>query len=119
MSHGFPREARLLQAGQFRRIFSGGPCRVSDDAFTLLARCSEQQRSRLGMAISKRNVPRAVDRNRIKRISREAFRRQRPTMPTLDVIVLARPPARQLDRVHLRRRLDALWQRLIKRCGDC
>lgn len=118
MSYGFPRDARLLQASQFRRIFADRTCRVSDDAFTLLVCRGEASGARLGMAISKRNVPRAVDRNRIKRMNREAFRQRRITLPPLDVIVLARPPARHLDRTRIRRKLDALWQRLIKRCGD-
>ncbi|MCK8515257.1 ribonuclease P protein component [Methylonatrum kenyense] len=119
MRNRFPRDARLLRPSQFRRVFSSGPCRVSDDAFTLLAKGGEHEQPRLGMAISKRHVPRAVDRNRIKRISREAFRQQRMALPARDVILLARSPARRLDRAQLRRKLDALWQRLIKRCGDC
>lgn len=117
MSHGFPKRARLLRPAEYRRVF-GKACRVSDDAFTMLARHAEGDTARLGMAISKRNVPRAVDRNRIKRIGRESFRHQRPGLPVFDVILLARPPARALDRKQLHRKLNALLQRLVRRCGE-
>lgn len=43
-------------------------------------------KSRLGLAIPKKLSKRAIDRNRIKRLIREEFRKARMTMPT-DVVV--------------------------------
>lgn len=53
---------------------------------------------RLGLIIAKRFLPRAVDRNHLKRLIRESFRAQRPELPPTDIIVrLMRRPARKVS----------------------
>jgi len=46
--------------------------------------------ARLGMLVSRKHAARAVERNRIKRCIREAFRLEREGMGALDLLV--RPP---------------------------
>ena len=46
--------------------------------------------SRFGMALTRRNVPTAVARNRLKRIGRELFRRHSVKAAGLDVVVMLR-----------------------------
>ena len=46
--------------------------------------------ARLGMLVSRRHAARAVERNRIKRCIREAFRLEQENLGALDVLV--RPP---------------------------
>jgi len=46
--------------------------------------------ARLGMLVSRRHAARAVERNRIKRCIREAFRLEQERLGALDVLV--RPP---------------------------
>jgi ribonuclease P protein component len=46
--------------------------------------------SRLGIALTRRLLPRAVDRNRVKRIVREAFRRHPAKGAGLDVVIALR-----------------------------
>lgn len=50
---------------------------------------------RLGLVIGKRILPRAVDRNRIKRCARESFRQLYPELPACDFVVrlLSKPTA--------------------------
>jgi len=64
------------------------------------------------MAISRRHARRAVDRNRIKRLVRESFRRRRATLPPLDVVVMLRTDPADVPNAALRAGLDRLWDLL-------
>lgn len=68
--------------------------------------------ARLGLAISKKHARRARDRNRLKRIAREAFRLQRQALPPVDIIVLSRAGVTGASRAELRAELDRLLERL-------
>jgi ribonuclease P protein component len=46
--------------------------------------------SRLGLSVPKRQAPRAVDRNRLKRIAREAFRQHEVRHRGLDLVFTVR-----------------------------
>ena len=107
---GFPPDQRLHTAAEFGRVFAA-PARSSDRFFTVLARPSGRDVARLGLTISRRAAKRAVDRNRIKRIAREAFRHQ-TGLPTWDFVVLARPGAEQAERPSLRASLDGHFEQL-------
>jgi ribonuclease P protein component len=67
--------------------------------------------ARLGLAVSRKVDPRAVGRNRIKRILRDAFRRRRAELPSGAYVVVARPAARTTDATALRAALSGLLQR--------
>jgi len=79
--------------------------RSSDRFFTVLARPNDKNHARLGLAISRKAARRAVDRNRLKRIAREAFRHA-PPAPAIDLVVFAKPGAAREDRHTLRNSLD-------------
>ena len=105
--HRFPADRRLLTGADFDRVFAA-PVRSSDRYFTILARRNELGRPRLGLAISKRAAKRAVDRNRLKRIAREAFRAH-SSLASCDYVVLARPAACNAERTALRHSLERLF----------
>lgn len=86
--------------------------RSSDKLFTVLARDNEHDGPRLGLAIARKAARRAVDRNRIKRVSREVFR-QCEYSASVDIIVFARHAAAAESRSQLRRSLDRHFQRLL------
>jgi ribonuclease P protein component len=67
---------------------------------------------RLGLAISKKAVSRAVARNRIKRIIRESFRRHQGDMAGWDIVVMAKMSAATTTRQALRAELEAYWNTL-------
>lgn len=54
------------------------------------ARPNGLSQARLGIIASKRVSPRAVDRNRAKRLVREVFRVMRPRLTGIDVVVQVR-----------------------------
>lgn len=75
-------------------------------------RAVDSSSPRLGIIIARKHVRRAVDRNRIKRLVRESFRHRQDRIPSLDVIVLARPGIGTLDNQQLYQQLDRLWGKL-------
>ncbi|RZU99524.1 ribonuclease P protein component [Spiribacter vilamensis] len=111
----FPRAARLTQSREFRGVFADAR-RHGDRQFTILVGQGGAGRPRLGLAVSKRAAPRAVDRNRLKRLIRERFRHHIADLPIVDVVVMVRPVARQCDNSVLIRSLDKLWQRISDSC---
>lgn len=115
--HRFPKSRRLLAARDYQRVFEGA-VKSSDRYLTVLARANEVEVPRLGLAISKRQVRRAVDRNRLKRLARESFREHQQSLCGLDVVVLARSLATQADSNRLLLSLQRHWQQLVRQCAS-
>ena len=109
---GFPPDRRLHSPAEFGRVFAE-PARSSDRFFTVLARSSGRSAARLGLTVSRRAARRAVDRNRLKRLAREAFRHQ-SALPPFDFVVLARVGADKAERRVLRTSLDRHFEHLTK-----
>jgi ribonuclease P protein component len=105
----FPRTARLTGAVDFKRVFAE-PQRIGSRGFVLLVRPNAEDRSRLGLAISKRYAARAVDRNRLKRLARESFRLNAARLPAVDVVILCGPGAPDIPNGPLRAALDQAWK---------
>ena len=112
----FRRENRLLAKQEFDRVF-GNAQRSSDRCFTVLFCDNNAGHPRLGLAISKRRVRRAVGRNRLKRIVRESFRRHRYSLPPVDIVVLAGGEAVDTDNAKLFSSLERHWGRVRKVSG--
>jgi ribonuclease P protein component len=111
----FSRNDRLTRPAEFQRVFSH-PVKIGSRLFTVLARPNELDHARLGIAVSKKNVRKAVARNRIKRIIRESFRMMRDQLGALDIVVIARRGADGESRGTLRDTLNEQWIRLAKEC---
>jgi ribonuclease P protein component len=111
LTAAFPREARLRNPREFEVVLSSGR-RVQERWLTCAFAANALRHARLGLAVSARAVPTAVQRNRIKRQVREAFRRGLPTLPPLDLVVLARNGAGTATSPALRNEIDQLWRRL-------
>ena len=116
----FSRQSRLLNAAEFKSVFQQAN-RSGDESFRILARANEVQRHRLGMAVAKKGCPKAVNRNRIKRVIRENFRKTMANQTThnaMDFVVLPTPVATDQSNKILDESLTAHWQRLIRKAGD-
>jgi ribonuclease P protein component len=91
-AQALPRAERLRQAAEIQQVFQRGS-RIERRAFLALWRPVEGPR-KIGFAVS-RQVRSAVDRNRVRRRVREAYRRHRAAFPTdLAVVFIGRPGAR-------------------------
>ncbi|MCP1372797.1 ribonuclease P protein component [Dyella lutea] len=109
---GLPREARLRRAGDFAALRHASG-RLGGRCFSVRYRPNDHGHARLGLAISKRVSKRAVERNRIKRLVRESFRRIRHQLPAIDLVVMAREQAAHLPGTELLAELDLLWRKLL------
>lgn len=107
----FPPTDRLSTPGHFQRVFDGPAYKVSSRAFLLLAQVTEADSSRLGVIVAKKHIRRATHRNRIKRLVREHFRLTRLSV-SLDLVVLAKAAANQMDNARVREDLSVLWHKL-------
>jgi len=111
---GFDRTRRLLVAGDYSRVFDAPDCKASHRNVLLLARCNRSANHRLGLVISKKNVPLAVDRNRIKRIARESFRQLPQSERSVDVVLLARRGLGELGNPEIFALLERQWQKILQ-----
>lgn len=112
-----PRRSRLTAQAQFRNVFQQ-PVVSSDAWFKVLARPNGLELSRLGLAVSRQVDPRAVERNRLKRIVRESFREHYTPdadRNPADLVVLPRREAVTISNVQLRERLSRHWARIDER----
>jgi len=112
----FPRANRLLSPAEFGRVFKSGR-RFGDDCFTVIVTPALGQNARLGLAVSKKVSKSAVQRNRIKRIVRESFRKHSAHLPAVDLVVMARPGAAGCDNHRLANSIDALLERIARTCA--
>lgn len=81
-----PRTTRLRGAARFTGTFNG---RYRSKHFLLLTRPggSADGSARLGMVIGRRQIGQAVERSRLRRIIREAFRARRHQLGQIDVVL--------------------------------
>jgi ribonuclease P protein component len=76
----FGKDQRVVKSDQFARIIKRGSCAADGTLVLFAAAASDPSRTRLGITIPKR-TGNAVHRNRWKRLIRESFRTQQPSLP--------------------------------------
>ena len=112
----FPRRYRLTKTDEFSSVF-GFRKALRSSHFLLHWRtrtAAEAQDPRLGLVVAKKLLPRAVDRNLIRRLAREHFRLLRQGLPARDLILrLAARPV-ELNRLQLAAEIRGLLGRLTE-----
>mgnify|MGYP003471056350 FL=1 len=78
----------------------------------MIARPNGLGHARLGLAVGVRAAGNAVNRNRVKRVVREAFRHIRQELPAVDLVVNARPAAGKASNADMTASVVALWNRI-------
>ena len=86
----FPYREHILKSADFSKAYKEGASARSG-AFVMHRRPNGLRHTRLGLSVGARKVKLAVRRNRIKRVLREAYRKNRPCLKKgLDIVVSVR-----------------------------
>ena len=83
---------RLAHSNEFDAVFDSNQARISSSSLLLLAKQNSRGFNRLGMIVSKKSIPGAVQRNKVKRRIRETFRKIATEHEQgWDIVVMTRP----------------------------
>ena len=82
----FSRKYRLLNKNDFQSVFAK-PHKSVHKFIVALYQQTPHDYGRLGIMLTKRYLPRAVDRNTLRRIVRESFRKHHEALKGLDIII--------------------------------
>lgn len=108
----FPKQLRLKSSAEFRAVYDR-QCKAADQRLLIFGLANGQPETRCGVSVSKKHGC-AVQRNRLKRLFREAFRLTRHELPAgLDLILI---PIKEVGTlVEYQASLRSLVKRLAKK----
>jgi ribonuclease P protein component len=104
---------RLTNSADFESVIARGTRAISV-RFTGMGLGNTLGVSRLGLVVGKRAAPRAVDRNRVKRLVRASHRDWSDRFGALDVVVQLRGNPRNRSNDLLREELEVLFGRMLE-----
>lgn len=108
---------RLSRSAEFERVYRHGRSSANRHLVLYSFPNVEAERPRLGLSVS-RKVGGAVERNRVKRLLREAFERVADELQGgQDVVLVARPEARELAEREGLAGVDAALIELVEKAG--
>ena len=105
-----PHPHRLKKSWEYQRAYTKGK-KYWDTYFVIYVYHAQNQQARLGITVSKK-VGKSVERNRMKRLIREAFRQLREELlPQYDIVVVGRKAACGLSAQQVEVSLKRLFYR--------
>jgi len=115
MAHRSSR-GRISRSAEFERVYRHGRSQANRHLVLYSFPNESEQAPRVGLSVS-RKVGGAVDRNRVKRLLREAFDRNQDLRTGHDLVVIARPEARELAEREGLAGMDVALSDLLDRAG--
>lgn len=109
---GFGRSQRVRRPADYANVFAVRRT-LRSRHFILNFAPNQLVRARLGLVVGRRMVKRAVARNLLKRLAREAFRVVHESLPALDLVLRVTAPLEDVGRRELRAEIDSLLRRLV------
>lgn len=114
MNYAFPKAKRLLKKEEYEWVFkqTKKTKKIEMDVFFVLAAANDKETARLGFALSKKVLPKACMRNRVKRLFREEFRINSSMLKPVDIIVLGKSNLKSVTNSEIRNNLSLLWRKI-------
>ena len=110
-----PLVAQRLMGGDFARLYKAGR-RARGTMLTVVVLENTLGKRRMGLSVGKRHAKGAVERNRARRILREAFRLARAELPAdVDVVLIPHPGGPRVELATVRAELVALVPRALRK----
>lgn len=106
---GFSRDKRLLTGKDYKQVFDHAK-RIGNPHWTVYGWRHQQPQAQLGLAIAKKTLRRAHERNRLKRLARETFRQMHGQLSGVSLIVMAGKAAESADNATLVAQLTKLFK---------
>jgi ribonuclease P protein component len=103
---------KMNRPGDFSRVFRQGK-RIGGDGLTILTVKNTVGYPRLGLAVAKKHLKLASQRNRLKRIVRESFRQHQSVFSNLDIVVLSRADIVRRDDAQIWATLERHWSAVV------
>ncbi len=100
---------RLTKPAHFEAVLVGGR-RSGSRMFLARALQNSEGSARLGLIVGKKAAPRAVDRNRVKRLARVVYGRLAAELGAMDVVVQLRASPRGCDNTELFKQLERVMR---------
>lgn len=110
---GFSKSLRILAPKDFQHVFAKAE-KFGNRNWTFIVRPNNESYPRLGLAIAKKQLQRAVWRNRVKRLAREAFRLHKKELNGYDIVVLGRKGLQDIDNETLHKSFLHLIRKIQK-----
>jgi ribonuclease P protein component len=115
---GFPRQFRVVRKADFARAYKEGR-RARGALLLVVGAPNGLPHARLGLSVGKRIWRGAVQRNRVRRIFREAFRLSVPELPAgLDLVLVPAAPALEPGLEATRQELVRLAHQVARRLAE-
>ena len=111
----FTKAQRLLTPNQFRHVFDAPARKLHQAHLMAFISPNDSEHPRIGMAITKKKVPTAVARNKIKRHIREQFRRRWDEIECFDIIFIIKKPINDLSNKELDNQINAILNKVVKK----
>lgn len=106
---------RMHNSAEFDEVFKTPTQKVHTSSFLLLSKTIIDSPGKIGLVVGKKNIPKAVGRNRFKRIVRESFRHLEAQ--NIAFVVLAKKPPKTETKASLRQAIDEAFYKILVKSG--